>query len=442
MSRLHHILKGTIILTATGLLTRFMGFFYRMFLSHSFGEDGVGLYQLIFPVYALGFSLTSAGIELAISRSVSKTYALGNKKRARDILYTGMILSLALSLLITLLLQKYSNLIAVHFLHNSETAKLLLLLSYVFPFAAIHSCIVGYYLGVKETKIPAISQLIEQSGRILSVLLIYKLSTIYNFKFQIIFSVLGIIIGEIFSALFCLKYISGKLLPASIPSLSHESFFSCTKELLTISCPVTANRVLLNLLQSIEATSIPLSLSLYGYDTAKALGIYGVLTGMALPCILFPSAITNAVSTMLLPTVAEIQALQNRSSLTHIMKKTIVSCTLLGSLCCAFFQIFGTFTGKFLFNSTLAGKFIVTLSWICPFIYTNNTLISMINGIGKTVISFIINTISLSIRIGSVLLIIPSYGIYGYLTGLLISQIFIFIACTMYLYRQFKAEVI
>ena len=76
MSRLHHILKGTIILTATGLLTRFMGFFYRMFLSHSFGEDGVGLYQLIFPVYALGFSLTSAGIELAISRSVSKTNAL------------------------------------------------------------------------------------------------------------------------------------------------------------------------------------------------------------------------------------------------------------------------------------------------------------------------------------------------------------------------------
>ena len=65
MSVKRTILKGTIILTLTGFATRFMGFFYRIFLSHTFGEEGVGLYQLIFPVYALCFSLTSAGIETA-----------------------------------------------------------------------------------------------------------------------------------------------------------------------------------------------------------------------------------------------------------------------------------------------------------------------------------------------------------------------------------------
>ncbi len=65
MSVKRTILKGTLILTLTGFATRFMGFFYRIFLSHTFGEEGVGLYQLIFPVYALCFSLTSAGIETA-----------------------------------------------------------------------------------------------------------------------------------------------------------------------------------------------------------------------------------------------------------------------------------------------------------------------------------------------------------------------------------------
>lgn len=45
-----------------------MGFFYRMFLSHTFGEENVGLYQLVFPVYALGISLSCAGMELALSR--------------------------------------------------------------------------------------------------------------------------------------------------------------------------------------------------------------------------------------------------------------------------------------------------------------------------------------------------------------------------------------
>ena len=67
MSRKQTIIRGTLILTVTGFLSRFMGFFYRIFLSRTFGEEGVGLYQLIFPVYALCYSLTTAGIGTASS---------------------------------------------------------------------------------------------------------------------------------------------------------------------------------------------------------------------------------------------------------------------------------------------------------------------------------------------------------------------------------------
>ncbi|MGN1266943.1 MAG: polysaccharide biosynthesis C-terminal domain-containing protein [Dorea sp.] len=69
------------------------------------------------------------------------------------------------------------------------------------------------------------------------------------------------------------------------------------------------------------------------------------------------------------------------------------------------------------------------------FLYTNNTLISIINGLGKTNISFLINAASLGIRIASVLFLIPVHGIIGYLLGLLVSQIFVFICGTLYIYR-------
>ena len=91
MSRKKTIIKGTFILTATGFATRFMGFFYRIFLSHTFGEEGVGLYQLIFPVYALCFSFTAAGIETALSRCVARRLTCGQKKEARELLYTSLI---------------------------------------------------------------------------------------------------------------------------------------------------------------------------------------------------------------------------------------------------------------------------------------------------------------------------------------------------------------
>lgn len=435
MSRKHTLIKGTFILTATGLTTRFMGFFYRIFLSHSFGEEGVGLYQLIFPIFALCFSLTSAGIETALSRCVARQLTHGKKKDARELLYTALILTVVLSCIVTVFLQYYAPLISKDFLKDERCTELLVLLSYAFPFAAVHSCIVGYYLGGKEAGVPALSQLIEQTVRILSVYLIYRASLIQENNPGVAVAVAGLIIGEVFSSLYCLMHIRKGSFLAPLPKLKLSSFLMHGKELMFLSCPLTANRVLLNILQSVESISIPIRLQMYGMLRGDALGTYGVLTGMALPCILFPSAITNSVSTMLLPAVAEIQALNDKKEMSSIIQKSVYCCIFLGSACCVFLLAFGDWIGAFLFHSPLAGNFITAMSWLCPFLYTNNTLISILNGIGKTYLSFIINSISLGIRIASVFLFIPLYGIFGYLWGLLASQIFIFLFCLGYMYR-------
>ncbi len=438
MSRKKTIIKGTFILTATGFATRFMGFFYRIFLSHTFGEEGVGLYQLIFPVYALCFSFTAAGIETALSRCVARRLTCGQKKEARELLYTSLICTVFLSCIITILLQYYAAFIAESFLKDGRCTEFLVLLSYAFPFAAVHSCIAGYYLGGKETRVPAVSQLLEQTVRILSVYLIYRIALIQGNRPGVIIAVAGLITGEIASSLYCLSRIRRGSLLSPLPKLKLSSFLLHTKELLFLSCPLTANRVLLNILQSVESVSIPVRLMMYGMVRGDALAIYGVLTGMALPCILFPSAITNSVSTMLLPTVAEVQALNDKREMSSIIQKAVYCCIFLGSACCVFLLAFGGWIGTFLFHSTLAGKYITAMSWLCPFLYTNNTLISIINGIGKTALSFLINSVSLGIRIASVFLFIPVYGIFGYLWGLLASQIFIFLFCLGYVYRYVR----
>ncbi len=438
MSRKKTIIKGTFILTATGFATRFMGFFYRIFLSHTFGEEGVGLYQLIFPVYALCFSFTAAGIETALSRCVARRLTCGQKKEARELLYTSLICTVFLSCIITILLQYYAAFIAESFLKDGRCTEFLVLLSYAFPFAAVHSCIAGYYLGGKETRVPAVSQLLEQTVRILSVYLIYRIALIQGSRPGVIIAVAGLITGEIASSLYCLSRIRRGSLLSPLPKLKMSAFLLHAKELLFLSCPLTANRVLLNILQSVESVSIPVRLMMYGMVRGDALAIYGVLTGMALPCILFPSAITNSVSTMLLPTVAEVQALNDKREMSSIIQKAVYCCIFLGSACCVFLLAFGGWIGTFLFHSTLAGKYITAMSWLCPFLYTNNTLISIINGIGKTALSFLINSVSLGIRIASVFLFIPVYGIFGYLWGLLASQIFIFLFCLGYVYRYVR----
>lgn len=196
------------------------------------------------------------------------------------------------------------------------------------------------------------------------------------------------------------------------------------KELLPLSIPLTANRVLINLLQSIEAISIPGRLQRFGLGTSEALSLYGVLNGMALPCILFPSAVTSSISIMLMPTVAEIQATDDQGEMMDIIKKVTGACFTLGLFCCLAFLLFGSWIGVALFGSRTASvKFILTLAWICPFLYTNSALSSVINGLGKTSSTLFVNTFSLLIRIAGVFYAIPRFGIQGYLWGLLISQL-------------------
>ena len=113
---------------------------------------------------------------------------------------------------------------------------------------------------------------------------------------------------------------------------------------------------------------------------------------------------------MLMPTIAEIQTSKTKKELADLIKKVTAACFILGLSCCLFFLLTGSFIGMTLFNSRTAGKFIVTLAWMCPFLYTNSALLSVINGLG------------LALRIGSVFYGIPRFGIRGYLWGLLLSQ--------------------
>ena len=407
------LICGTFVLTFTGLITRFMGFFFRMFLSHTFGAEQVGLYQLIFPVYGLCFSLSCAGIETSLSRCVAQKINKGQMNDAKELVFQALTLSLSLSLLLAYLIHQLAPWLSIHLLKDNRCEHLLSALAYALPFASIHSCIVGYYLGQRQTKIPAFSQLLEQIGRIGAVYIIYKICLNTRIECTIVIAVIGITIGEMLAALYCLRF-------TSLKPCFHISHL---KELSALAIPLTSNRILMNLLQSIETISIPICLQKYGYTNEGALSIYGVLTGMALPCIFFPTALTSSISTMLLPTVADIQAAKNTEHLNSLIRRVIYFGLCLGSICGVGFLFFGPLIGTLLFDNALVGSFLKTLAWICPFMYMNTTLMSMLNGLGKATKTLLISILSLTIRISGVWFGVPLFGMQGYLWGLLASQL-------------------
>ncbi len=424
---------GTFILTITGLLSRFIGFFYRIFLSKVFGAEGMGIYQLISPVLALSFSLTVSGMQTAISKYVANETTTHDYKTAFRTLWIGFLLSMAVSFGCMFFIYSFSDWIAVTFLMEKRTAPLLRIIALSIPMATVHSCINGYFYGIKKTAIPALSQLAEQVVRVGSVYLIYYICLQRNMTPTISFAVVGLVIGEAASmivavlAILCRSFhvFDGKIVkPAIAFSGTHliTKYYQITKNLLRLAIPLSANRIIINVLQSIESIFIPNKLMAYGLNNADALGVYGVLTGMSLPLILFPSAITNSISVLLLPIVSEADANGNHHTVTKTILTSIKYCLLLGFGCTALFLLTGRFAGKFLFDSELAGSFILTLSFICPFLYIASTLNSILNGLGKTGLTFAYSIISLLVRLLFVFFAIPIWGIKGYLWGMLASQ--------------------
>jgi|MucameStandDraft_1065616.scaffolds.fasta_scaffold17393_3 stage V sporulation protein B len=421
----HPLIAGTLILTLTGLASRFIGFFYKIFLSRTIGAEGIGIYQMIFPIYGVCYAFTTAGVEIAISRFVSGEMARGKKERARSILWIGLAMSLSLSFLTVFLVYANADLLAIHILHEPRCANLLRIMSITVPFGACHSCISGYYYGLQKTAVPACAQLFEQLVRVAAVCIIYQVSLEEGRTLTPAAAVIGLVLGEFASMLFGLFAVSSESLRGHAKKTPDFPVRSFARRMFLEAAPVSANRVCMNLLGSAEAVLLPLTLQQYGLNTERALSVYGTLTGMAMAFIQFPSVLTNAVSVMLLSSVSESQAAGNQNQIARTIRKTISFCLPLGIACTVFFLFSGKYLGLFFFKSEMAGDFIITLAWICPFLYLNSTLHSILNGLGKTASGFINNLIGIMIRIFFILSCVPRFGIQGYLWGILANQLFV-----------------
>ena len=430
MSAKHKLFRNAALLTAAGFTSRIFGFLFRIFLSRSFGEESVGLYQMIFPLYVLCLSISTAGLQTAVSRITAEKTALGQNEEAERVLKAALCLAVGVSFIEILVIQNLAEFISVSFTGDARCLDLILIISYALPFAAVHSCICGRSLGLGDAKLPAAGQLTEQAVRILTTVLLWLSLRASGLTPSIRLAAAGVVTGELAAALYSvlvLRRMSPVFCrPPAGRRRTRGTFLrirSSLRELLAFSVPLTANRTALTLLQSIEAASIPSCLIRYGMSAPEAVSMYGVLTGMALPCILFPSALTGSVGTVLLPAVSAASTSGNRQSLFRLLRRAVGSCFALGLACCLFFLIFGHMIGLVLFGSEDAGRFIITLAWICPFLYVNSSLLSAINGYGRTGSVFLISLAGLLIRITGVFLAVPRFGIRAYLWALLGAQL-------------------
>lgn len=384
-------------------------------MSRTIGASGLGLYQLIFPVFGLCLAVSASGIQTAISRFVA------SEKNSRHYLYVGLVLSCSLAIIFSLSIYLLAPWIASDILKESRTMELLQLMVFAILPACIHSCFNGYYYGRKISVVPSLCQIIEQLARVFGTLIIYKILLTQGLPLQPIHAVWGLVISELSGLFVNLTAFLG--MKKETETKTNESFSSITKAVGYMAIPLTLNHVLMTLSHSLENLLLPQQLVAFGYTSDEALGHFGILTGMALSVIFFPSAITNSLSVLLLPRISETKAKGDMCIVMDTIKGAVCCGVALGSLCTFIFLFSADWFGSYVFHNALAGAYIRVLSILCPFMYTSSLLSSIVNGLGNANLTLICNLTGCGIRILAIWFLVPIYGMYAYVISMIVAAV-------------------
>lgn len=426
-----NIIKGTLILSCASILSRIIGFIYRIYLADILGEQLLGTYQLIFPIYVLCFTIYGAGMQSAISQVVATLMGKNNThskdeglnesvpkdRTPHTILLAGTILSFILALFLSIFINFNSKWLACNILMVPDCDIYLKLLTYLFPFCSISACICGYQYGLENAKPPAIAGIIEQITRILFVFIIQGFFSDKEICCQI--AVYGLTVGEFFGFLYNMSTIKNKTFNKRKNKISLKESF---KLLLPVFISLTSIKLTISLLHSVESIFIPASLVKYGYTMNEALSVYGIYSGMAMPFIMFPATITMAISTMLLPAVSKAHSSGNKKQIKKLIRRTSYFCLVTGMAATVFFLLFGNICASLFFHNELAGRYLTVMSFLCPFLYLNMTYSSILNGLGKPHMTFVITVVCTLIKILSLIFFVPKYGMIAYIAASLVAE--------------------
>lgn len=403
-----------------GTTSRFMGFFFRIFLNDIMGTTGLGLYQLVIPLMSICLALCCNGFQTATSKLVAE-----KSENRHSVLICALIMSTAISIVLTFVMYTNAHFISMHILGEYRCIPLVKMLSFSIIPAGIHSCINGYYYGLKKTAVPAITQLIEQTARIGSCYIIYTVLLSENRMFSPVHSICGIVAGEIAATLFSLTTLHRDF---RVINVTRAQLRKSSKNMIFLFIPLSLNYILISLSSSIENLLIPKTLRSYGMSSSDALNVFGTLTGLALPVLLFPGVLCSCACVLLLPSISEANAAGRSGRVSSTISRSITFGLVFGLFFTAIFYFLSDFIGDYLFSSKMCGYFLRRLCWLCPLMHIGGMLSSILHGLGKAKHVLLINLLTCGIRISMILLLVPKAGIDAYLWSMLVSHVFMTLA--------------
>jgi len=411
------LINGALVLLLSGLFNRILGFIYEVFMIRLIQPEGIGLFNMIYPVYVLVVVMATAGIPVAIAKLVSEETARGNLPGAYRIFKICLFTLMASGAIFTVLCYLGASFLLRYVFINPKAYYCFLFLIPGIIIVPLCSAFRGFFQGLQQMTPTALTQSLEQLIRCVAGFLIAYMLLPKGIEYAAAGASLGVVTGELagFVSILLIYVRNRPVVPSVFKVLRFESFYSIAVRVFNLAFPVSLTRLASTTLLWIDAVLIPKRLLSNGMGMSEATSSYGQFVGISQSLLFAPAIITLSLATALLPAISGALAVKNfttvrmrcedavRITLIAAMPSTVVYVFLSEELC------------GLIFGYPKAGTSLSILALGGPFLYLVQTTTGILQGLGKASRPFINMAVASLFKITGIYYLtgVPQFGVQG-----------------------------
>lgn len=383
-------IEGAAILTAAGMLAKAMGFVYRIFLTRIIGTEGIGLYQVAYPVYTTLLVVSRSGIPIALAKLISDKISRGERKAAFQIFRVSRQLSFSLGLFFSILMILLAKPLTIIFKWGPDAFYPVVAIAPAIFFVSIMATYRGFFQGLQDMVPTALSQVVEQFVRMITMISLAYILVRHSLSLAAAGATFGAVTGAV-AGLFVLIFIYYKRRkkiwsfvredPEHYPD--KEGTREIIKDIASLAIPITIGALVQPLMNLVDTIIVPMRL-LAGNITSEPIALFGELTGVAMTMVNFPTIITASLATSLVPSIAEAYALEEKSLVKRRTQSGLRLAVLISFPAAVGLYVLAEPLTTIIFAVPSAARILRIVAWSVVFIGLQETSSAVLNGLGRT----------------------------------------------------------
>lgn len=439
--------QGAAILGIAGLIVKVIGAAFRIPLANTIGLIGTSYYDTAYPYYSWLLVISSSGLPTAISKMVSERVTLGDYRGAHRVFTTAMQILCCIGLLTSILMFFGSDYIArLHML--PEAAYCFKALAPALFFVALMCAYRGYMQGMQQMVPTAISQVVEQVG---------KLAVGLTLAFMLLdagpeYAAMGALIGVTVSELLALIYVMLSYrrrwpkIRARLERSVRREAEPVAARLMAIALPITIGASISPLASVVDSALIIRILLKLGYAKETAQTAFSLMRTNVATLTNMPGVLTMALAMSLVPAISAFSAKRDHAGIQDTARLGLKLALIIGLPCAVGLFVLASPILSMLYPNltegelTLAVDLMHTSSIGVIFLSLVQSMTGVIQGMGKPNVPVFNLFIGFVLKVASLLALmnIPQINIQGAAVSTVVCYAFAGIADTIYVIRRAK----